>query len=481
MSTTSSTAGWSTLLSTDTAAGERVTADTAKQVTAVMACVRVLSEAIASLPLVLYRRLPNGGKERVVDHPIHDVVVMRPNGQQTGFEFREMLQSHLALRGNAYALIDWDYLGRPIRLWPLHPDRISVESEGGRVTGYQYADLNGQRKRYPVERILHLRGLSEDGVKGLSPVQYAARAIGVSLATDKFGEKFFANGARASGALKHPGVLSDTAIQRLRRMLAETISGQNMLKPLVLEEGAEWQQLSINPDEAQFLETRKYQVADIARIFRIPPHMIGDLERATFSNITEQSIEFVQYSLLPWLRRWELRLNAIFLDNGRKYFLEFLVDGLLRGKPSERTEALAKQFMHGALTLNEWRAIENRNPVEGGDEHYVPANLARLGEGSQVPQAILDDAAERLSSAHIRAADRSKPYDAMRYVSRVLDPISMAYRQPWDHKLATERCRLAEQVVNDCQEGWEQTIHQIYRDMVSDVLGAAKDEIRTDM
>lgn len=439
---------WSSLYPALRYGGENISSDQAVRIAAVMACVRLLSETVASLPLHLYRRLPGGGKERVTDTE-YATFVERPNRQQSGVEFREMLQGHLALRGNAYAHIQWRGDLSPEEVWPLHPDRVAIEHDGQLIQAYKYTREDGTQTTFWPSEILHLRGLSSDGVVGLSPIQYAAKSLHLALDAENYGRKFFQNGARATGAIQLPTQLSEAARERLRDGLRKQLSGDNIHKPIVLEEGATWQQITIPPEEAQFLETRKFQVTEIARIFRVPPHMIADLDKATFSNITEQSIEFVTYCLLPWIRRWESRLNYTLLQprKRRDLFYEFVLDGLLRGKPLERTQALQLQFMHGVISRNEWRAMENRNPVDGGDDYFVPANLQRadapLQMDSEAPfAAMLQNAAERLSAAQIRTAKRQTTtpkfhawlttYDITAYAAEVMQPIAAAFGRRFD-------------------------------------------------
>lgn len=446
-----------------------VTPDSAMRVAAVLACVRVLAETIASLPLHIYRRLPNGGKEKVPDHPLYNLLHLRPNRWQTSFEWREMLEGHLALRGNGICEKIPGPGGTISQLIPLHPDGFKkIELLDNGVVRYTYQQPNNfNRPVNTEERILHsnevfhLRGLSSDGVVGLSVVALAADTIGLSKAAELFGSKFFSKGAKASGVLEHPGNLSEPAHKNLRESIQNQISGENIHSPLILEEGMTWKQLSVTPEDAQFLETRKFQVTDIARIFRIPPHMIGDLERATFTNIEHQSLNFVIHTIRPWLVRWEQAISRDLIADD-EYFAEFLVDGLLRGDTKSRFEAYGKAITDGWLSRNEVRELENKNPQEGLDEYLVPLNMAPAGEEkeenqnqSKIFNTLFDDAAERMANAEIRtienridkaAEDRDKFNKWIKsfykshavYITKVLAPLSEALWEETGESLPLE-------------------------------------------
>lgn len=365
----------------DTAAGVDVSEDLALTYTAVYACVRVLAESVASLPAVLYRRRSDGGKERAVNHPLYRIVHDQTNDEMTSFEFRETMQGHLALWGNAYAQIQRNGGGGVAGMWPLRPDWVRVKrAENGRLA-YEY-----MRPDAPVvldeEQVLHLRGLSSNGLVGMSPIQQARQAIALGLASEEFGARFFGNGARPGIVLEHPGKLGPEAYERLKGSWTERHQGvANSHKVAILEEGLKVQTIGIPPQDAQFLETRKFQVTEIARIFRIPPHMLADLERATFSNIEHQAIEFVVHSLRPWLVKWEQRLNWKLLTKAEResYYFEFLVDGLLRGDIKSRYDAYSVGRQNGWLSANDVRDFENMNPIDGGDVYLVPLNMVEAG------------------------------------------------------------------------------------------------------
>ncbi len=359
-------------------AGIRVNEETALRVTAVYACVRVIAETVASLPLPLYRRLDRG-KEKVTGHPLYPVLHDMPNPEMTSFTFREVLMTQLLLWGNAYAQIVRDKRGQVLELWPLSPSGMElVRDDKARQLVYRYTE--GMKTiEYKPEQIFHIPGLSFDGVKGLSPIAVTREAIGLAMATEEFGSRFFGNGARPGGILEHPGVVKDP--EKLRKSWEEVYKGvHNSHKIAVLEEGMKYHEIGIPPEDAQFLETRKFQLNEICRIFRVPPHLVGDLERATFSNIEHQSIDFVVHTIRPWLVRWEQAIvKALLLPEERKlYFPRFNVDGLLRGDFKTRMEGYAIGRQNGWYSANDIRELEDMNPIPeeaGGDLYLVNGNM----------------------------------------------------------------------------------------------------------
>lgn len=375
---------WYTPRSIPTASGVGIDSDSALRVAAVFACVRVLAETIASLPLHVYRRLPGGGKARAPEHKLYHLLHDQPNEWQTSFEFREQLMGHLCLRGNAYAEIVPGVRGTVNELLPIHPDRVSVYRLINKRLQYEVRDPFTNRKRIlSQDMVLHLRGLSSDGMLGLNPIEMQRDVIGNARATDIQAGAFFKQGMRPSGVLQHPGKLSDEAQKHLRDSMMDVHGGaENAHKMMILEEGMEWRSLSMTSEDAQFIENRKYNVTDIARIFRLPPYMVGDYERATYSNVEQAAIDFVVHTIRPWLVRWEQAFTRDLITDSDTYFAEFLVEGLLRGDIQARSAALQTQFQNGAITIDEWREIENRNPVPDGlgQQHYVPLNMKPVGE-----------------------------------------------------------------------------------------------------
>jgi HK97 family phage portal protein len=377
--------------------GKNVNEFTAMQTTAVYACVRILSETLAALPLQLYRYTP-GGKERVYDHPLYHLLHDEPNSEMTSFIFRETLMSHLLIWGNAYAQIIRDKLGRVQGLYPLRPDKMTVcRDESGQIY-YIYtktSDENPAIKSYgqvPLRKdeVLHIPGLGFDGLVGYSPIAMARNAVGMTMACEEYGASFFANGASPSGVLEHPGVLKDPA--KVRDSWNAVYQGSaNAHKVAVLEEGMKYQQIGIPPEEAQFLETRKFQLNEIARLYRIPPHMIGDLEKSSFNNIEQQSMEFVKYTLDPWVIRWEQAMQkALFMPEEKKqFFLKFNVNGLMRGDYESRMTGYSIGRQNGWLSANDIREMEDMNPVpdeEGGNLYLVNGSMTKLKDAGAFAQ-----------------------------------------------------------------------------------------------
>lgn len=372
-----------------TSAGKTVNERSAMQATAVYACVRILAESIAGLPLHLYR-YNDSGKEMVIDHPLYRVLHDEPNPEMTSFILRETLMSHLLLWGNAYAQILRDRGGRVIGLYPLLPDKVKVDRDerNGHLyyTYYRSTDENPNFKNrgeivLPAEQVLHIPGLGFDGLIGYSPIAMAKNAVGISLATEEYGATFFANGATPGGILEHPGVVKDP--EKLRASWHAQFGGKNSHNVAVLEEGMTFHQMTIPPEEAQFLETRKFQINEIARIFRVPPHMVGDLEKSSFSNIEQQSLEFVKYTLNPWVIRWEQAMQKALLTEEEKksMFIRFNVDGLMRGDYQSRMNGYSVGRQNGWLYANDIREMEDMNPIpdeEGGNLYLINGNLTKL-------------------------------------------------------------------------------------------------------
>lgn len=371
-------------------AGKAVNERSAMQMTAVYACVRILSEAIAGLPLHLYKYGCDGSKEKAVEHPLYFLLHDEPNKEMTSFVFRETLMTHLLLWGNAYAQVIRNGKGEVIALYPLMPNRMEVNRTDKGQLYYQYTTssddaptVEGSTAVLMPEDVLHIPGLGFDGLVGYSPIAMAKNAIGLAIATEEYGAKFFANGAAPSGVLEHPGTIKDP--QRVRDAWMSQFSGsRNAGKVAVLEEGMKYTPISISPEQAQFLETRKFQINEIARIFRVPPHMVGDLEKSSFSNIEQQSLEFVKYTLDPWVIRWEQSLQRTLLSSEEKkrYYFKFNLEGLLRGDYASRMTGYATARQNGWMSANDIRELENldRIPAElGGDLYLINGNMLPLG------------------------------------------------------------------------------------------------------
>lgn len=369
--------------------GKSVTERSSMQMTAVYACVRILSEAIAGLPLQLFRYKEGGGKERATDKNLYRLLHDEPNPEMTSFVFRETLMTHLLLWGNAYAQIIRNGKGEVIALYPLMPNKMSVDRDEKGQLYYTYsraneeaATMTGNTVILKPSDVLHIPGLGFDGLVGYSPIAMAKNAIGMAIACEEFGAKFFANGAAPSGVLEHPGTIKDPA--KVRDSWNSTFGGSaNSGKVAVLEEGMKYTQISISPEQAQFLETRKFQINEIARIFRVPPHMVGDLEKSSFSNIEQQSLEFVKYTLEPWVVRWEQALSRALLSITEKptYFFKFNLEGLLRGDYQSRMNGYAIARQNGWMSANDIRELENQDRIpveEGGDLYLINGNMLPL-------------------------------------------------------------------------------------------------------
>lgn len=372
---------------TESSTGINVSEESSLRLSAVYACVRIISESIASLPLKLYRYGPENEKQIANNHPLYKILHDISNSEQSAFEFIETSVVHLNLWGNAYIKKVINNKGQITKLTSVSPWNVNLMYDLSRPVGFQkiyyITEDTGEQKAYFQNEILHIRGLSLNGKVGLSPIAYAREAIGLGLAAEQFGSKYFGNGTNIGATLEHPGTLSDEAYKRLKSDMAVNHQGvANSNKLMILEEGMKHTKSVIPPEDSQFIETRKFQLNEIARIFRVPPHMIADLEKATFSNIEHQSIEFVMHTLRPWLVRIE---QAIFMqvltENERqKYFVNFNVDALLRGDVKSRYEAYHIALQDGWLNRDEVRAKEKLNPIpEGkGKEFFMNGNMVPI-------------------------------------------------------------------------------------------------------
>ena len=373
-----------------TTSGKPVNENTAMQMTAVYSCVRILSEAVACLPLSIYQYKDSGGKERAIKHPLYKLLHDEPNPEMTSFAFRETLMGHLLLWGNAYAQIIRNARGEVVGLYPLMPNKMTVDRDSNGRLYYLYQrafddtpSLGKEQQVYlrPTD-VLHIPGLGFDGLVGYSPIAMAKNAVGLAIATEEYGAKFFANGAAPGGVLEHPGVVKDPA--RVRESWNSVYQGSsNAHRVAVLEEGMKYSPIGISPEQAQFLETRKFQINEIARIFRVPPHMVGDLEKSSFSNIEQQSLEFVKYTLDPWVVRWEQAMCRVLLSDSEKpkYFIKFNVDGLLRGDYASRMSGYATARQNGWMSTNDIRELENLDRISaelGGDLYLINGAMTKL-------------------------------------------------------------------------------------------------------
>ena len=382
--------------------GKTVNETTALQISAVFACVKILAESVACLPLHVYQRNGNN-KTLATQHPLYRILHDAANEEMTAYSFKETMMLHLLTSGNSYSQLGIGRRGEISGLYPLQSKRMQVERDDNGKRIYKYRPTMGENEhmKTPEEitfqswEILHIPALGFDGLIGFSPIAMARNAIGVAIATEEFGAKFFENGARPSGILTHPGTLKNP--DALRESWQSVYGGtDNTGKVAILEEGMKYESISIPPDDAQFLDTRKFQIAEIARIFRVPLHMINELDRATFSNITQQSLEFITYTLTPWLIRLEQSFNKLLFTQAEReqYFVKFNVDGFLRGDYETRMRGYSQALQSGILSVNEVRSLEDLNsiPAEaGGDYHLVNGNLAKLEDAGAAYQQKAGD------------------------------------------------------------------------------------------
>lgn len=472
-------------------AGVTVTIEGSLEYSAVLAAVRVLAESVAGLPCILYRRLPERGKERAYDHYLYPILHDAPNPRMTAFEFFEIGMVHLCLWGNFYAQVVRDGAGRVIELWPLRPDRMEIwQSPDGRELAYKYSPSSGGEEWIPQEYILHVRGMGSDGVRGYSLIRLARNAIGLGLAAEEFGSRFFANDARPGVVLQHPGVLGEEAFKRIRDSWEMMHGGAaNAWRPAILEEGMTVATVGFPPEDAQFLETRKFQINEVARIFRIPPHMLQDLDRATFSNIEHLAIEFVVHTLRPWLCRWEQALtNQLLRPSERsQYFVEFLVEGLLRGDTESRYRAYAVGRQWGWLSPNDVRELENMNPIPGGDRYDVPLNMmpleseppAREESGGEVQRAL--EVRELRSRWQDRVGILRGYMPAMtdafqRVINREVNDIRNAARRIWGGRAKDEWDAWLDNFLREHQDFFERYMHRSVQALTNLILQIAAAE-----
>lgn len=371
--------------------GENVDEKSAMQIATVYACVRLLAESVAGLPLHLYRMTDGRGnaKERATDHPLYKLLYRQPNPEMTSFSFRETMMTHLLLWGNAYAQIIRDGKNGILGLYPLFPDNVEVDrDEHGEIYYIYHAytdEVPGEQNKdvyFRYDEVFHVPGLGFNGLVGFSPIAMMKNSLGTTLAVERYGSAFFRNGAQPSGVLEHPSVLKNP--ERLRENWSEVYGGPgNAHKVAVLEEGMSYKAISLPPEDSQFLSTRQFGVNEICRIFRVPPHMVQDLEHATFSNIEHQSIDFVVHTLTPWLVRFEQAIikDLLLEEEQDTYFPKFNVDGLLRGDYQSRMQGYATGISNGFLSPNDVHRLENMDliPAEkGGDDYYLNGGYVKL-------------------------------------------------------------------------------------------------------
>jgi HK97 family phage portal protein len=376
---------WTNSLGSRTQAGFPISPDLALQVSTVFACVKVIAETIASLPLIVYERVSDTAKQRAVGTPEYKLLHRMPNGWQTPYDFKENLTAWAALHGGGFGFKIFAADGSVAEIDPIHPTKVKVEKLPSRQLRYQVLQPDGTWKPYVQGEIFHLRGFSVDGITGVQLTTQAREAIALARAMESFGSRYFANDTTIGLVLEHPGQLSTEAHKRLEESL-RSFTGPNQWKGKILEEGMKLNRIQANAKEAQLLDGRLHQVIEICRFFRMPPHKIAHLLQATFSNIEHQGIEFVTDTIQPWAVRWEESLTRDIIVDDDRYFAEFLMTGLLRGDSAARSAYYRERFHIGTLSRNEIRALENENPIAGGDTYYVNAAVIPLDEtGRPVP------------------------------------------------------------------------------------------------
>ena len=363
----------------ESASGAIVNEETVFNIATAYSCVNIISQTIGSLPLKVYRRMDEG-RETANKHYLYDVLHNRPNPYMIPSAFKECVQASVLTWGNGYAEIELDRAGRVLHLWPIYANRVTPRLIDG-VLYYDVHVSNEDTQRLPAEKIFHVPGLSFNGISGTTPIQKSRESFGQALAAQEYGSRYFKNDANPGGVLKHPQSLSDEAFKRLKKTISENHEGlSNKHRFMLLEEGMSWEKVGLSPQDSQMLETTKYSGTQISGMFRVPPHMVGLLDRATFSNIEQQSIEFLTGGIYPWTKKWEEAIGLrLFMDFERpEYYAEFISDGYLRGDIAARTSYYSTGIQNGWLSVNDIRRKENMNPVAGGDKYFRQLNLTAL-------------------------------------------------------------------------------------------------------
>ena len=436
--------------------GKIVSEVTAMNVSAFYAGVRLISETMGMLPVFIYRRLGGSAKEKFLGHPLQDILHTRPNKYQDSMQWHEMMTSHAIMWGNGYSEIIPGRRGLADQLIPLNPQRMKVRLDEGQLK-YDYLMQNGEKKTYLQDYIFHLKGFGY-GFMGISLLTAMQETLGIALATEEHAGRYFGNAAVPSGIVEHPGTMSGPAQENFKKGFNEDYAGVTTHhKVMVLEEGMTWKQMSVSNRNSQFLESRKYHVNDIARWLRLPPHLIGDLEKATFDNITEQDLEFVKYAMLPWIKRFEHAHQTQLIVAPQTFFAEYNLDALLRADYTTRMEGHAIGINNGIINPNEARELENRNPYPGGEKFRTPLNMTTTGGPQQIEALELLEVTPELPSraeSIVRAA-------AERIVRKEITQIEK------------KAVRLA-----DDGEAWEKWLARFYRghaSLVIEALGISED------
>ena len=379
--------------------GIRVDQQTALRHASVFACIRVLAESVGQLPASLLRR-KNGMREKAEDHPVHQAIRVSPNPLQTAQEFWEQAIVHLCLRGNFFALINRGVLGIPVmELFPMNPDAVLPRRLPGGELVYQVRFSNGTQEVLPPRDVFHLKAFSKDGLMGLSPISERVEALGRSMATERHAARFFSNSAHPGGVMATEQILNKDVYDRLLESWNDRYQGaDNAHRTAILEQGLKWTQVGLSAEDAQMLESQKYGRTEVCGLFRVPPTMIGDLERATFSNTEQQNKSFVDYALMPYLTRIENRIKLQLLEPEERadYEAKFNVNAFLRSDTQSRGDFYTRQIQNGVLSPNEVRELEDLNPREGGDVYLTPSNMlidGKLPVGMGASKSAADEPA----------------------------------------------------------------------------------------
>jgi HK97 family phage portal protein len=485
--------------------GKLINEKKALRLTAVFACIRVLAETVASLPLLVYARRDDGGKRPAPEHRLYPILHDEASPELTSLVFREALMGHVAGWGNGYAEIERDGAARPLGLWPLLPDRTHAKRD--RDDGLFYVThVKGKPIPLNPENVLHIPGLGFDGLKGYSPLAMAKQAVALGLAAEEFGARFYGQGSRPSGFITGPKAMSDPAYERLEKKWMSAHGGlENSHRAAILEEGFEWKPMGIPPEEAQFLETRKFQIEEIARIYRVPLVLLQHTEKSTSwgSGVEQFMLAFVIHTVRSWVVRWEQELNRkLFSRQERgRFFAEFKLDGLVRGDLKSRYEAYAQGRQNGWLSANDIRRLENMDPVEGGDVYLVPINMmpaelvgsmppsqdTRPDDGDRVlprdrrrlPAAAAARAQRslaarrRLQAAHVAVFERA----ARRVVRREVDAVRAAAERFLGERTLGEFDDWLEEFYREHQDFIERTFGGTFRSFAELIHAEAAEEV----
>lgn len=383
-----------------TESGEDINEARAYNYSAYYACVTLLSRMMGMLPKKLYRRTGDNSRTQAKDHYLFKKISLRPNDETVQYTFFETMQGHLTTWGNCYAQKEMERGGRIKNLWPLRPDKMKVERKAGKLN-YRYTPISGKARDFNKADILHIPGFSYNGIEGKSPMMMMRESLGIALAAEKYQSKFLLNYGNMSGVIQHPKAsIAPEKAKQMRNDIHSQVTGEDRFKPLILFEGATWEQIGVPPETAQLLETQKFNAVVMARWHHIPPHMIADLDRATFSNIEHQDIEFTKYTMGPWFRLWEDWLNIGLLPDNEldEYYIKIIDNALLRSDHKSRAEFYNTMFQTGAYSPNHILELEDENPVEGGDERFVPLNMVPLSLATQAKKPDSNVSYENISN-----------------------------------------------------------------------------------